>query len=232
MINISLSSKSLKKLLLLTALTAVFVYVFLSLTRLKAPWPHLLLMAGTYFSIFYGMLADWKKIREIYSYFAITLLTISLCCVFFDATAFVITEHRKAGPRPRQSPSKIDLKALKEKLLGLSSGEMKKLWTETWNEALEYAPWVQFREKPRHGKYVNVHKDGYRIIPGSPENPKHLIFLFGGSTTFGYNVTDNQTFSYYLQAEINKNYPEGCFAVRNYGRAYYYSGSFKFVVGH
>ena len=44
------------------------------------------------------------------------------------------------------------------------------------------------------------------------------IYMYGGSTTFGYNVTDDQTIASYLQNYLNDD-----FCVYNHGRVYFYS---------
>lgn len=115
------------------------------------------------------------------------------------------------------------LENIRAALVGLSRQELSILKKETWIDAWQYEPWVGFKEKPRKGKYVNVDEAGYRLTSNVPENVKYLIFMLGGSTTFGYNVADNQTIASYLQRKINEKYKYGLFGVRNYGRGYYYS---------
>lgn len=108
-------------------------------------------------------------------------------------------------------------------LIGLSLLELAVFKKETWTSPWQYEPWIGFRERARRGRYVNVHEQGYRMIPGVPERPQQLILLFGGSTTFGYNVKDDQTIAAYLQQELNAD-PALCPAeVRNFGQ-----GAFSF----
>ena len=52
-------------------------------------------------------------------------------------------------------------------------------------------------------KYINVDENGFRMTknqgPWLP-SPKYFnVFLFGGSTTFGYGIPDHQTIASYLQ---------------------------------
>jgi len=96
-----------------------------------------------------------------------------------------------------------------------------------------YQPWVQFSEPPFQGKHVNVDLDerGFptrRTI--NPSNITHLpvirIVTLGGSTTFGYNVSDEHTWPSYLAKILNDRalaqhlgvYVE----VVNYGRGFFY----------
>lgn len=107
--------------------------------------------------------------------------------------------------------------------VGLTLGELDKLKAETWSCGYIYEPWTGFREKPRRGQYVNVLPDGYRQTPGIPQNPKQLVVLLGGSTMFGYNVTDEQTIAAFLQKMVAADPDIPPTEIRNYGRAHYYS---------
>src|SRR5262249_39700393 len=97
-----------------------------------------------------------------------------------------------------------------------------------------YQPWVQFSEPPYKGKLVNVDVDslGFPIRRTRNEGqnekwPGLRIFTFGGSTTFGYNVSDEHTWPSYLSDVLNKRAKELGFNVRievtNYGRGFYYT---------
>ncbi len=105
------------------------------------------------------------------------------------------------------------------KLLGLSNKDLIILNNETWKNfgKFRFIPFLGHSETDRVGKFVNfTEKDGRRVI--RPENCKKFIYLYGGSTTFGYNVTDTQTIGQYLQNLLGNSY-----CVYNHGRAYYYS---------
>jgi hypothetical protein len=96
-----------------------------------------------------------------------------------------------------------------------------------------YQPWVQFSEPPFQGKHVNVDLDE-RGIPTrhtvNPFNSTHLpvirIFTLGGSTTFGYNVSDEHTWPSYLAEILNDRAQTQhlgvYFEVVNYGRGFFY----------
>ena len=66
------------------------------------------------------------------------------------------------------------------------------LLNETWGPALVSAPYTEFRERPRSGKYVNVHPGGFRVSknqgPWPPDPNADNVFMFGGSTTFSYGL--------------------------------------------
>ena len=86
----------------------------------------------------------------------------------------------------------------------------------------KYSPFVEYIEKARNGKFVNVSSQGTRchfpdqtfcIAKGGGKE----IWIFGGSTTFGYGVKDNETIAAYL----NEKFPN--YRVINFGAASYYS---------
>lgn len=108
----------------------------------------------------------------------------------------------------------------------LSDQEVEELLTETWSRSRCYMPFVQFSEKPYTGKYVNVSQAGYRISkeqrPWPPLKEDLVIFVFGGSTTFGYGLPDEQTISSYLQQSLASTTQQSV-AVYNFGCGSYYS---------
>jgi len=85
-----------------------------------------------------------------------------------------------------------------------------------------YYLFVEYIEKPRKGKFVNVSEQGTRC-----NNPDHTfcvakggkdeIWIFGGSTTFGYGVKDRET----IAANIGRSLPD--YRVINFGAGSYYS---------
>lgn len=65
------------------------------------------------------------------------------------------------------------------------------------------------------GKYFNV-RDGRRVTPGQPLNPKFTIRIFGGSTVYCGEVPDELTLPSQLQAIFNRN-ERLTVSVENYG---------------
>ena len=95
-----------------------------------------------------------------------------------------------------------------------------------------YQPWVEFSEPAYHGQLVNIDIDP-RGIPSrrttNPPNAENLpvvnVVTLGGSTTFGYDVSDEHTWPSYLATVLNeKARADGTpvhVQVTNYGRAYF-----------
>ena len=102
------------------------------------------------------------------------------------------------------------------------------LLRETWGHPAVYDPVVQFKEPAREGAYVNVDAAGFRrglrqaIWP--PQDDRPSVFFFGGSTTFGYNVRDEETLASHFQ-----DLSEAAFSrevqVYNFGRGNYASSA-------
>ncbi|HEX6180658.1 MAG TPA: SGNH/GDSL hydrolase family protein [Chitinophagaceae bacterium] len=111
-----------------------------------------------------------------------------------------------------------------------STEEMNRQIAEETNNSnrFEYEPWIEFRNIDYQGKYVNVNALQRRSIPSQFINPNSKdtidIFFFGGSTTFGFNVADEETIpSQFLQLYKTK-FPNGkSIRVHNYGTPTYYS---------
>ena len=84
---------------------------------------------------------------------------------------------------------------------------------------------VLFEESPTKGKYVNKNLDGFRVSFANSFCDKapreRTVWLFGGSTTYGYGVDDNQTISSNLAKELNQKGKEYC--IINFGRGFFYS---------
>ena len=110
-------------------------------------------------------------------------------------------------------------------ILGLTLEDVGVLHRETQGkfDNYEYQPWLLFRDKPRQGKFVTITDAGYRKTAGAVQGSDFSIFLFGGSTQFGYLVPDKDTIASYLQQKINRTFGRAGFEVRNYGRTSYYS---------
>lgn len=71
-----------------------------------------------------------------------------------------------------------------------------------------FEPWVDFKIEDFKGKYVNVEGLNRKTIPSaytsSASSDTLLVYFFGGSTTFGYNVADDET----IPSQFVKNYAE------------------------
>lgn len=111
----------------------------------------------------------------------------------------------------------------------LSSDQIAKIRFYSWDPSVagwEYEPWLGFKEKARTSQYVNVTQEGIRKNSEQDFSYKQLqnsIWFFGGSTTFGYGVADNETIPANLERMIGTK-------VVNLGRGFYYSRQENFYM--
>jgi hypothetical protein len=100
------------------------------------------------------------------------------------------------------------------------------LGAETDEIEATWSPEVGFRENARSGRFVNVSPEGYRFTFGQgpwPPDPRNFnVFVFGGSTAFGYGVQDEQTIPSHLAKRFAAVRPDA--KVYNFGRGMYFSG--------
>lgn len=168
-----------------------------------------------------------RKIADVYKFTAIALLSVLLLFIAANAGVYLFeTIREKFSPQADPVSEKYG-KALELVYPEYTQGEIRELLRETWNLPLVYEPFTQFKEGPVKGKYVNVDPHGFRISKNQgpwPPNPTHLnVFLFGGSTTFGYSVADSDTVASYLQEALSQLNSQKKVSVYNFGRGFYYS---------
>src|SRR5437773_9286500 len=103
--------------------------------------------------------------------------------------------------------------------------EWKAMLKENWSRPYGFGGYLLFKEAPFHGKYVNVSAAGFRKVrnqgPWPPASTNFNVFVFGGSTMFGYGVADDQTFASYLQ-EALASYSVNRLCVYHFGAGFYY----------
>jgi len=181
-----------------------------------------------YAAVSYLYLRGWRRFGEAYLFIAANLLSLVILLVAVNIAAHTVTFFTGSSLTSLSSAAEdalvLEQERVHAELIGLNQDEFLAFRSEQGREKnWQYEPWVGFRETPRDGRYINVSPEGFRRTTASPDNPRHWIFLLGGSTTFGYGVTDDQTIASYLQARLTQTYGGNTFGVRNFGRAYYYS---------
>lgn len=104
-------------------------------------------------------------------------------------------------------------------LLNLSEENLIILQNETWRKdyKFRYEPFIGHTEIDKKGKFVNFSFDEGRKV-NRPKTCNKNLYFYGGSTAFGYGVTDNQTIAEYLQKSLPEDH-----CVFNHGRGFFYS---------
>ncbi len=127
------------------------------------------------------------------------------------------------------TPSSINIENQKTVRPGATEEMNRLIAEETHNSnRFEYEPWIEFKNINYQGKYVNVNASQRRSIPSEFINPSSKdtvdIFFFGGSTTFGFNVADEETIPSQFVQLYKAKFPNGkSVCVHNYGTPTYYS---------
>lgn len=165
----------------------------------------------------------WKTT---YGDVAVVLLSTVLLLVLVNLLLlpFLAILDRKAsafGPGSKYSEEK-----LASVYPDLTPAARELLLRETWVRPYVYDDYVMIRERPIRGTYVNVSEAGFRHGreqgPWPPRSENLNVFVFGGSTTFGYGVPDAQTVPSLLQETLARRVARPV-CVYNFGVGFYYS---------
>lgn len=110
---------------------------------------------------------------------------------------------------------------------GMDAEEIDRLQRESLGLRYVYAPFVEFAPRPMSGQFINVTAAGFRQgktpAPWPPVREEFTVFVFGGSTTFGFGLPDGQTPVSALETELTRRYPDRTVRCYNFGRGYYFS---------
>ncbi len=134
---------------------------------------------------------------------------------------------RKKELNPEASHSfKPDNPELRKVYPGMSQPEISRVIRENLSITQVYEPYVQFKERPFRGTFMNADPRGFRSIDGQEKWPIDRdcfnIFVFGGSTAFGAAIADNETIAGYLK-QLLRETSDKKVAVYNFGRCSYMS---------
>ena len=111
-----------------------------------------------------------------------------------------------------------------EKVYGKERAEDYKIVLAEQLSPLQYEPFIEFKENPRINKFTAVSEFGNRcnddnvLLCKIPTGGQTEIWIFGGSTVFGYGVKNSETISSHLENLLNKK-----FNVINFGTGFYNS---------
>lgn len=113
----------------------------------------------------------------------------------------------------------------------LKDSELETLLREMRSRSLDYEGFTEFKELPFKGRYLNIDPHGFRMSkdqgPWPPDPHDFAVFVFGGSTTFGVGLPDDQTIVSCLQETMQKFFVANKLRCRvclyNFGNSFYYS---------
>lgn len=193
-------------------------------------------MAGILFSCWQGKRKiSFQRFLRFYRDAAVILLNTVVLLVAINGLLLIPilikNSINRGEPTGEYKPTEAERWAALDRVHpGFSREEIQTLLTETYSPARSfvYEPFTEFKERPYAGKFVNVDVNGFRLTKGQglwpPDREKYFnVFLFGGSTTFGLGLPDDQTVASHLQTFLSDLSPAKEVRVYNFGRGAYYS---------
>lgn len=158
----------------------------------------------------------WRRFAGIYRDTATILLTVVLLLVGLNLVARLLLRP----PDESNTHDPADLQYFTDQDWG------REVWSdlEVILARRAYEPYTLWRAVPYKSALTNVSDSGYRLTPGSDCSAgAYRIFLFGGSTVWGYAVPDSGTIPAYLQARLSAEWPDRRICVVNLGQLGYVS---------
>ena len=166
------------------------------------------------------------KVKSIYSWFALIFFNALVLFVALNIAIVVASLFRNIFASADPVSTKYGESKLAAVYPGKSHEVIQDLLRETWSRPYLYEPFTEFKERPYRGNYVNVDEHGFRFSKNQaswPPDPMTFnIFVFGGSKTFGYGVSDVETIPSRLQEILRQTLGKPV-SIFNFGRGYYYS---------
>jgi hypothetical protein len=175
-----------------------------------------------------------NQLRNYYKNTAVALLNFLVLGLFIFGLfhlSFYVVKHFLFPILPQQGyPDKLLQKAYPNLSAASIQSFISEWRTGQWGvdgkKHVSYQPYSYFKTTDRDSQHINV-AHGFREGPGQgpwPIDPSNFnIFLFGGSTAFGYYVKDNETIAAYLQQIFLNSNKNLNVKIYNFGQAGYYS---------
>ncbi|MEM7482253.1 MAG: SGNH/GDSL hydrolase family protein [Acidobacteriota bacterium] len=158
-----------------------------------------------------------------YQSLALMLLNVSLLLLLINACAAGVLA---VSGDDSEGALAYGLDALRPVYPDRDDAEIERLLRETWSRQYTYEPYTQFKEGPFKGEFVNISERGFRStgvdLPWPPAVGEG-VFVFGGSTTFGYGLSDDETIPAQLGAVLAERCGASVPPVYNLGRSNYFS---------
>ncbi len=169
-----------------------------------------------------------SKAKNWYVSAALIVFNTSLLFLFLNVLIYAVIFVRHVRRPVLVTPLQRYGAKILEAYPGWRPGDVEILQQETWAKVqTEYEPYTGFRERPLHGKFVNIHPMGFRFskdqAPWPPRPEGTNVFVFGGSTAFGMGLPDDETIVSYLGECSAQGKISPPLAVYNFGRPGYLS---------
>ena len=168
----------------------------------------------------------WDKLKAWGTFLSVTLVKGALLLVLLNVILYLASLAKKP-PEELGPLSRYGIEALHNAYPGWQADDVKTLIKETSSRHQMWEAFTGHKERPFHGKYVNVDAAGFRVskdqAPWPPDPQRTNVFVFGGSTAFGYGLPDDETIASYLGDCTLAGSSHGRLAIYNFGREGYFS---------
>lgn len=172
-----------------------------------------------------------SRIMRLFQWMAIIALNVVVLFVILNVSIwgyYKLADFKSKSQESSKTPMRFKQsnEALQKLFPNFSKEEIDQLISDSRRISQEYDSFTQFKEGPYKTRFVNVDVNGFRLSKNQgqwpPRKNDFVIFLFGGSTSFGYGVPDNETVASHLQEILTAkiNLPV---KIYNFGRAAYFS---------
>lgn len=173
----------------------------------------------------------FNRISKGYNVTALIILNTIILLIIINLIASGIIDFQSYLRKKAESvEGRYSFKSYEEPLKDLfpyiAKSQIETFLSDTRHLTQCFDSYTQFKERPFVGEFVNVDANGFRPVknqgPWPPDPNFTNVFVFGGSTTFGYGVPDGDTIPSYLQEFLNDRH-KGTTKVYNFGRGGYIS---------
>jgi hypothetical protein len=172
---------------------------------------------------------SWAGLKRAYTLCAIIVLNAVVLVLILDGATWLAIQIRDLSDVSVNPVIRYGAERLQKSYPGRRPEEVLALLHETWDEVdrrARYEALTEFSEAPFRRTYVHVESGGFRAGTAQgawpPDPASFNIFVLGGSTTFGYGVSDDETLPSAIQDCAPR--PDGrAVHAYNFGRASYFS---------
>jgi hypothetical protein len=169
-------------------------------------------------------------IGSFYAKFAVLLLNTTILGLVFLFLIEVFVDWR-VGDQPLAVYSRrfdLDSYSLTDRQTAIAVGREFDRMGEA--ESYEFHPWAVSMERRFDGRFLTVeeHFDHNRRgtkppAPADSGKKEFIIWLFGGSTMFGWGLPDDQTIASHVQDRLQRHLPQFRVKAVNHGHSYWFS---------
>lgn len=169
-----------------------------------------------------------SELSKSYRQCSLIVFNTIILLIIINLLLTVVIKVRESHLDTGQTSYSMEL--LKELYPDMTEEQIKILLKETWiQQDFGFYPYIQFKENPKNGTFVNKEQGLFRESLNQCEYPinnsNYNIFVFGGSATFGYGVKDNETIPSKIQEILSKECSKKLIKVctYNFGAGAFYS---------